>query len=655
MKTGLLANCIRQVLVWLPVAMATLYLKLWTIIHGTFKSAGMPLKEALHLGLQWASLAKVSPADRPPLVNLLSLVRAELWWSFVVVPVVLCLCVALGRPLVQRWLLAAVGILILAVVYIQAQSFALLGRFQPWQLIVEGWDWGVRDPRSSLRYLNVWGLFWLAAGIAAVVVLAAMPARLLEKYIGAPLAHRRRLGYGGLIGLAMICGAAWLPWMPTTNFHKFASNEAIETLLASPVPRGYEAIAGLTPDQLRARYRALAKAPPAGEPSPYFGQARGYDVLLFVIETMPAKAVPVDGDLAPFPHVAGLKPQAWIAASHHSTYPLTIRALFSIFTGMYPPDSPRNTWRVQTETKQGLMQNLRQAGYATAVYGSVLSIAPNSGDTFAQFGFTRIRSFPKAEVAPDPSIPVTEQTERLRRLSALDRSALAELKRDMEGWIDHNQRYAAAYLPQISHGPWDDVSRDGKERNLLKRGQNLSTLLDGWLGELLDVLQRKGRLERTLIVVTGDHGLRDWAEAPSRLFTLMDDYAFHVPLLLYAPGVLKHSERIDYVTSHIDIAPSILDLVGVSGSRERQQGAPMWDARLASRQTYLWGNQFIGNDGMYSNGVFYGWNRVADVVYANRQFHFEPGTEEPRGSTAERYAMNSILQMSAIQMAWFRR
>jgi arylsulfatase A-like enzyme len=205
-----------------------------------------------------------------------------------------------------------------------------------------------------------------------------------------------------------------------------------------------------------------------------------------------------------------------------------------------------------------------------------LSISPSSADTFDQFGFSTIRSFGKPEVDPDPSIPVTEQTERLRGLSALDLSALAGLKRDMEGWIDHNQRYAAAYLPQVSHGPWDDVSRDGNERDIVKRGRNLSTLLDGWLGELLDVLQRKGRLERTLIVVTGDHGLRDWAEAPNKLSMLMDDYAFHVPLLLYAPGILKHTERIDYVTSHIDIAPSILDLVGISVGRDRLQGAPMW-------------------------------------------------------------------------------
>jgi Sulfatase len=651
--TGLLANCIRQVLIWLPVAAAMIYLKLWTIAQSVAFTWKAPLRVRLHIGLQYVSLSKPSLAYPAPLVNLLSLMRAELWWSFIVVPLVLCLCLALGTALIQRWLLAASGILILAVVYLQAQSFTILGHFQSWQLIMEGWDWGVRDPGAALQYLSVWGLFWLATGIAAVVGLAAIPAKLIGKYVVVPLLRRPRLGYAGLGALAIICGAAWLPWMPTNNFHKFASSQAIETLVASPLPRGYEESAGLTQEQLRARYQALAKAPPPGEPTPYFGQARGYDVLLFVLETMPAKPIPLDGDLARLPRVASLRPQAWIAASHYSTYPLSVRAVFSILTGMYPPDSPRDFYRVETETQQGLMQSLRQAGYATAAYGGGGAITPKSG--IERLGFTRILSLSTAAAGPDPAIPVTKQTEGVRGRSAADRSALAELKRDMGGWIDHQQRYAAVYLPQVSHGPWADVSRDGQESDLLKRGQNLFALLDGWLGELLDLLQRKGRLERTLIVITGDHGLRNWTEDPSGLSMLMDDYAFHVPLLLYAPGILKHSEHIDHVTSHIDLTPSILDLVGISAGREKEQGAPIWDMRLSSRQTYLWGNQYIGSDALYSNGVFYGWDRVADVVYANRQFHFERGAEEPKGSTAQQYAMNSILQMSAIQMAWFRR
>jgi arylsulfatase A-like enzyme len=67
----------------------------------------------------------------------------------------------------------------------------------------------------------------------------------------------------------------------------------------------------------------------------------------------------------------------------------------------------------------------------------------------------------------------------------------------------------------------------------------------------------------------------------------MDDYAFHVPLLLYAPGILKRSERIDYVTSHIDITPSILDLAGISAGREKEQGAPLgMHAWPRGRRTY---------------------------------------------------------------------
>jgi hypothetical protein len=117
---------------------------------------------------------------------------------------------------------------------------------------------------------------------------------------------------------------------------------------------------------------------------------------------------------------------------------------------------------------------------------------------------------------------------------------------------------------------------------------------------------------------------------------------------------MERTERIPYVTSHIDITPSILDLVGISAGREMEQGAPLWDPRLASRQIYFWGNQMQGNDGLYSGGEFYGWNRIADTVYANRRLHFGPADALFGNSPARRYATDSILEMSAIQMAWFR-
>jgi membrane-anchored protein YejM (alkaline phosphatase superfamily) len=401
-----------------------------------------------------------------------------------------------------------------------------------------------------------------------------------------------------------------------------------------------------TPQQLRAEYREVANAPAPPNPPEYFGKARDYDVVLFVIETMPAACVSFDSSLKRFPNIATLNRAAWVGSAHNSTYPVTTRALFSILTGTYPPDSSSDMLTLGVSGNDGLIHSLNRAGYVTSAFGAGDSIVPLTREMFDRLGFKKIISFNTR-----PTMKETGTDVWARDQIELDRGALAALKQNMGQWIDHNQRYAALYLPQISHGPWTDLERGGQERDLMKRGQGLVVLLDQWLGEILAVLREKGRLGRTLIVVTADHGLRSWVEAPGLLKNLMDDYAFHVPFLLYAPGVLDHSRLISYVTSHIDLTPSILDLLGIAEGREMEHGGLLWDPRLESRRVYFWANR---SNGMYDAGLFYGWNRTAEIVYSSPQMHFGANEVQPDNSAAYRRATESILRMDALRFAWFR-
>lgn len=84
--------------------------------------------------------------------------------------------------------------------------------------------------------------------------------------------------------------------------------------------------------------------------------------------------------------------------------------------------------------------------------------------------------------------------------------------------------------------------------------------VDHHLGRLLDWLDRTGQAARTLVVLLSDHGemLGDqgyWGKdnvlAPSH----------HVPLVVRGPGVLA-AQEVDEVISTVDVAPTILDLMG---------------------------------------------------------------------------------------------
>lgn len=68
-------------------------------------------------------------------------------------------------------------------------------------------------------------------------------------------------------------------------------------------------------------------------------------------------------------------------------------------------------------------------------------------------------------------------------------------------------------------------------------------------------------------------------------------------MLISAPKVLSQAVRIPWVTSHIDIAPSVLDLLGIVDDRELEQGSPMWNSALTARRVFIFAQGYLGVDG----------------------------------------------------------
>lgn len=87
--------------------------------------------------------------------------------------------------------------------------------------------------------------------------------------------------------------------------------------------------------------------------------------------------------------------------------------------------------------------------------------------------------------------------------------------------------------------------------------------VDAALGAALDGLRQQGALTRTIVVVASDHGesLGEHQERTHGLFAY--EATLRVPLLLWAPGALK-AGVLQGPARLIDVAPTVLDLVGVS-------------------------------------------------------------------------------------------
>jgi hypothetical protein len=133
------------------------------------------------------------------------------------------------------------------------------------------------------------------------------------------------------------------------------------------------------------------------------------------------------------------------------------------------------------------------------------------------------------------------------------------------GWVylPSGKRYAnAATIAGLVDDSWinDEVLADqGWQRHLLQVG-----FVDTLLGELVRNLRRRGLYDRSLIVLTADHGVSFRPGGPRRLTTAesLPDLAF-VPLFVKAPGQTA-GRVVDEHVQTVDILPTIADALGIS-------------------------------------------------------------------------------------------
>lgn len=117
--------------------------------------------------------------------------------------------------------------------------------------------------------------------------------------------------------------------------------------------------------------------------------------------------------------------------------------------------------------------------------------------------------------------------------------------------------------------PFEIIRRQGEPREEFDLEQILD-LYDGCVksfddeaGRILDYLQASGLAENTLVVVYSDHGMEffeheTWGQGNSAI----GDFSARVPVVMTGPGVVA-STRLDGVTRSVDLAPTLLQLLGL--------------------------------------------------------------------------------------------
>lgn len=113
--------------------------------------------------------------------------------------------------------------------------------------------------------------------------------------------------------------------------------------------------------------------------------------------------------------------------------------------------------------------------------------------------------------------------------------------------------------------------------------------VDDNIGRVLQWLEQSGSLDDTVVLHTSDHGyfLGEWRFFDKRF---MHEPSIRVPMMIRYPAVFRAGNRVNEMVLNLDVAPTLLELVGVA-IPERMQGKSV--VQLANGHASAWRKDWL--------------------------------------------------------------
>lgn len=315
-------------------------------------------------------------------------------------------------------------------------------------------------------------------------------------------------------------------------------------------------------------FTLLLSCAPASPPPP--------DLILIVVDTLRADRLSCYGYPGrTSPHLDSLAARGMRFANASSTSGWTVPAHASLFTGLYPiqhratQERPHLTGAVPT-----LAELLGARGYATLAVSANPLVGPPTG---LHRGFERYESSWRAAGDAAAGHPVAAAAQRLVGDVAPGRPLFlfANLMETHHPYAPPPESWTPAGLSPddpserrargLSPGEWY-LDAEAADPGILEA---LSAVYDGSVaaadaavGELLEALDREGRLDGALLVVTSDHGEALGDLGHLRHVFQLHSSVTHVPLIVVPPGGAERGSVQEEPVSLVDVFATLLAAAG---------------------------------------------------------------------------------------------
>jgi membrane-anchored protein YejM (alkaline phosphatase superfamily) len=481
------------------------------------------------------------------------------------------LCSLISRLGVRGRVLAALGALLLTayqvLLFLDARTYDLF-RYH-----LNGWVWTVVTTEGLSDSIQFGLRFWIAA--AAIILGTFVAMYLFQRWRTARLRRRapaaRRLRYGWIV-VALVL----VPLLVEKSLFAMADlfHEREITVTAQLVPLytrftvrkaardlfGWHAPRYVRLDHTKQLLLHYPLEKPTVRPD-----APRPNILILVVESMRADVL--SPEVTPFTWEFSKGGRRFLdhASGGSATRYGTFTLLYGLHGSYFAPVYAERASPVLVDT-------LVDLGYEIKVYGTAQMTFPELRST----AWVKVQdSVEDGLISPPGGSRDAELVRRFTRWIGTrpkERPFFAFAFLDAPHFhyrVVHGRTPFKPYLESVDRAVLSSETAARVSPLLFNRYKNSIFDVDHSLSEMLTALEQSGQLDNTVVMITGDHGEeffehRQWGHTGNFTYTEV-----RVPLVMRGPGVPPGEE--DAPTSHVDVAPTLLEMLGADPSQR-----PKW-------------------------------------------------------------------------------
>lgn len=312
-----------------------------------------------------------------------------------------------------------------------------------------------------------------------------------------------------------------------------------------------------------------------------------WNLIFFIMESVGSRYVfdSSEGQAMPMPFLYRLSKESWHLKRHYTSSNISTKAIFSLLSGLYDFFN-QETFGTRPDAIVPSLHRYLPKNYETFL------VTPSPLQWYFPVAFIKNNGLAEIHHFENLNLKVREEKHSLGRYIGRDEIETIDffnqrIRKAKEPFLGIYLSFAA-HLPYFDYGPdYHIVQPDGR---MISRYYNNLNLLDDMLKRVYETLRKEGLLERTILVIVGDHGQAFGQHHP-------DNYMHHrysynenleTPAILHQPALFK-PRSIEVPTSHVDLLPTLLDAMRIPYAPEYLDGESLLHHRLRRKYIFVYG------------------------------------------------------------------